>query len=192
MSVVRRAQIHVALGPGSLPAICLKQDGIPVKIEEGPLSARKATHVHRTGRIDPHPLQGWPMGHRRNDEPPVGAATLCYLSWALWHLGYFADWIWQVMFSSLLTGRRGFRDTQRRRRRGSPHGAKLLCAACARSSPGMDGALGGTVSNKRPRRHRRSRASCPMRHCAEIRTRYRPRTFDSDYERGSWRWPISP
>jgi hypothetical protein len=42
-----------------------------VKIEEGPLSARKATHVHRTGRIDPHPLQGWPMGHRRNDEPPV-------------------------------------------------------------------------------------------------------------------------
>ena len=54
-----------------LPAIRLKQNGIPVKIEECPLPARKGTHVHRSGRIDPHPLQGRAMGHRRNDEPPA-------------------------------------------------------------------------------------------------------------------------
>ncbi len=54
-----------------MTAICLKQDGVPVKIEECPLPTRKATYVHRIGSIDPHPLQGRVMGHRRNDEPPA-------------------------------------------------------------------------------------------------------------------------
>ena len=41
----------------------LKQDGIPVKIEEGPLSARKPSDVHDINGVYAHPLQGWTMGH---------------------------------------------------------------------------------------------------------------------------------
>ena len=42
-----------------------------MKIEECPLPARKATHVHRGVRVDPHPFEGWAMGYRRNDQSSV-------------------------------------------------------------------------------------------------------------------------
>jgi hypothetical protein len=47
-----------------LSAICLKQDAIPVKVEECPLPDCKATHVQRISRINPHPFEGWAVGHR--------------------------------------------------------------------------------------------------------------------------------
>ena len=60
-----------------LSANGLKQDGIPVKIEERLLPARKSTYVHGIRGVDTHSFERRAMGHGRNDEPSIVSGRRC-------------------------------------------------------------------------------------------------------------------